>query len=206
MEADDIGMLLSEDRAASSKRIHGLHSRLRMGCVGVSPLKITQKGSIFPDNQFFSRSHLSEPTEAPSAQVQTQTAISDSVGLLVDVIAQKTGIYAASGEHSHLLRSSAFAIGPSSTDQQSEHTPHSSVGHSLPSDAQHNIYLDQAEQARIGGKIGRASAIVPSHLESYSPERTDQSLRAKPARTATDAADASAIIGSLCFGVGGRGG
>ena len=30
MEADDIGMLLSEDRAASSKRIHGLHSRLRM--------------------------------------------------------------------------------------------------------------------------------------------------------------------------------
>ncbi len=81
----------------------------------MSPLKITQKGSIFPDNQFFSRSHLSEPTEAQSAQVQTQTAISDSVGLLVDVIAQKTGIYAASGEHSHLLRSSAFAIGPSST-------------------------------------------------------------------------------------------
>jgi hypothetical protein len=139
--------------------------------VGVSPLKITQKGSIFPDNQFFSRSHLSEPTEAPSAQVQTQTAISDSVGLLVDVIAQKTGIYAASGEHSHLLRSSAFAIGPSSTDQQSEHTPHSSVGHSLPSDAQHNIYLDQAEQARIGGKIGRASAMYAFTLRATANQK-----------------------------------
>lgn len=78
------------------------------------------------DNQFFSRSHLSEPTEARSAQVQTQTAISDSFGLLIDVIAQKTGIHSASGEPSHLLRSSVVAIGRALTDQQSEHTPHSS--------------------------------------------------------------------------------